>query len=205
VARVIASPSHRAPCPTSLKTCPRGARPQGQASGALCVALAAGLLSPRAPSGPCRAGRQALEDRAPAGIRLIGVADELVEARLEYLGELSLVVARQCKEDPGALVTAWLVGHKAVSAYDVNTLFPLFVRCEPGDSLHNGPINAEKGPCARCSSTALLLAHGWWWEAMPPRCRLEQARGRAHRGVAPFASDPLAMSHPLHQTLLLLS
>ena len=45
---------------------------------------------------------------------------------------LGLVVTRQCKEDPGALVTAWLVGHKAVSAYDVNTLFPLFVRCEPG-------------------------------------------------------------------------
>jgi predicted helicase len=45
---------------------------------------------------------------------------------------LGLVVARQCKEEPGALVTSWLVGHKAVSAYDVNTLFPLFVRCEPG-------------------------------------------------------------------------
>ncbi len=45
---------------------------------------------------------------------------------------LGLVVARQCKEEPGALVTAWLVGHKAVSAYDVNTLFPLFVGCEPG-------------------------------------------------------------------------
>jgi hypothetical protein len=41
---------------------------------------------------------------------------------------LGLVVARQCEEDPGALVTAWLVGHKAVSAYDVNTLFPLFIR-----------------------------------------------------------------------------
>ena len=47
---------------------------------------------------------------------------------------LGLVVARQCKEEPGALVTSWLVGHKAVSAYDVNTLFPLFVGCEPGEA-----------------------------------------------------------------------
>jgi len=42
---------------------------------------------------------------------------------------LGLIVARQCKEDPGALATSWIAGHKAVSAYDINSLFPLFLRC----------------------------------------------------------------------------
>lgn len=39
--------------PTSRKPCPRCARPQGQACGALRAALSAGLRSPRAPTGPC--------------------------------------------------------------------------------------------------------------------------------------------------------
>ncbi|MFY9824394.1 MAG: type ISP restriction/modification enzyme [Thermoanaerobaculia bacterium] len=40
---------------------------------------------------------------------------------------LGLVVPRQSKEGPAALATRWIVGHKAVSAYDVNTLFPLYL------------------------------------------------------------------------------
>ena len=43
----------RGPRPTSRKPCPRCARPQGQACGALRAALSAGLRSPRAPTGPC--------------------------------------------------------------------------------------------------------------------------------------------------------
>ena len=39
--------------PTSRKPCPRCARPQGHACGALRAALSAGLRSPRAPTGPC--------------------------------------------------------------------------------------------------------------------------------------------------------
>jgi hypothetical protein len=40
---------------------------------------------------------------------------------------LGLVAARQCKEDFGALATNLIVAHKAVSAYDINSLFPLFL------------------------------------------------------------------------------
>jgi hypothetical protein len=40
---------------------------------------------------------------------------------------LGLVAARQCKEDFGALATDLIVAHKAVSAYDINSLFPLFL------------------------------------------------------------------------------
>jgi hypothetical protein len=40
---------------------------------------------------------------------------------------LGLVVARQSKEHFGALATDLIVAHKAVSAYDINSLFPLFL------------------------------------------------------------------------------
>jgi predicted helicase len=43
---------------------------------------------------------------------------------------LGLIVARQCKEEPGAMVTRWIAGHKAVSAYDVSSLFPLYLHPE---------------------------------------------------------------------------
>lgn len=49
---------------------------------------------------------------------------------------LGLVVARQCKEGFGALAADALVAHKAVSAYDVNTLFPLFLH--PEGALYEG-------------------------------------------------------------------
>jgi type ISP restriction-modification system protein len=38
---------------------------------------------------------------------------------------LALVASRQARGEPGALVTRWIAGHKAVSAYDVSSLFPL--------------------------------------------------------------------------------
>ncbi|HEV7508744.1 MAG TPA: type ISP restriction/modification enzyme [Thermoanaerobaculia bacterium] len=45
---------------------------------------------------------------------------------------LGLIVARQCKEEPGAMVTRWIAGHKALSAYDVNSLFPLHLYPQAG-------------------------------------------------------------------------
>ena len=45
---------------------------------------------------------------------------------------LGLVVPRQCKEEPGALVTDRIIAHKTVSAYDINTLFPLYLYPEKG-------------------------------------------------------------------------
>jgi hypothetical protein len=38
---------------------------------------------------------------------------------------MGLVVTRQCKGEPGALVTRWMVGHKVLCPYDVCSLFPL--------------------------------------------------------------------------------
>jgi hypothetical protein len=51
------------------------------------------------------------------------------EAVLRHLrsgGNLALIVPRQHKEESGALVTDRLAGHKAVSAHDVNYVFPLW-------------------------------------------------------------------------------
>ena len=45
---------------------------------------------------------------------------------------LGLIVPRQCKEEFGALATDALAAHKSVSAYDVNTLFPLYLYPEGG-------------------------------------------------------------------------
>jgi hypothetical protein len=45
---------------------------------------------------------------------------------------LGLVVPRQCKEDFGALATDLIAAHKSVSAYDINSLFPLYLYPENG-------------------------------------------------------------------------
>ena len=49
---------------------------------------------------------------------------------MRHMGELGsnlgLVCPAQHKEEPGALVTDRIAGHKAVSAYDINSLFPLY-------------------------------------------------------------------------------
>ncbi|MFL6264199.1 MAG: type ISP restriction/modification enzyme [Thermoanaerobaculia bacterium] len=47
-------------------------------------------------------------------------------------GSLGLVAPRQHKEEPGALVTGTLVAHKAVSAFDINSVFPLYLYSEGG-------------------------------------------------------------------------
>lgn len=47
-------------------------------------------------------------------------------------GSLGLVAPRQHKEEPGALVAGTLVAHKAVSAFDINSVFPLYLHSEGG-------------------------------------------------------------------------
>ena len=79
----------------------------------------------------------------PFNRRFIFYADYLIERPRRKLmchllagRNLALVVPRQCQEEPGALVTDLLVGHKAVSAYDINSVFPLYL--QPQGPLHNG-------------------------------------------------------------------
>jgi len=50
---------------------------------------------------------------------------------------LALIVSRQSKEVWGALVSRWITGHKAVGAYDVNSVFPLYRFSEEGDARPN--------------------------------------------------------------------
>jgi predicted helicase len=40
---------------------------------------------------------------------------------------IALITPRQYKEEPGALITQNIIGHKTVSAYDINYIFPLFI------------------------------------------------------------------------------
>lgn len=72
--------------------------------------------------------------RHPFDRRTIFYADYLIERPrrkvMRHLlagRNLGLIVPRQHKEEPGAFVTDVIVGHKAVSAYDINTVFPLWL------------------------------------------------------------------------------
>jgi len=40
---------------------------------------------------------------------------------------IALITPRQHKEEPGAFITQNIIGHKTVSAYDINYIFPLFI------------------------------------------------------------------------------
>jgi len=40
---------------------------------------------------------------------------------------IALITPRQFKEEPGAFITENLIGHKTVSAYDINYIFPLYL------------------------------------------------------------------------------
>jgi len=50
------------------------------------------------------------------------------------VGNLGLAVPRQHKEEPGALVTDLPIAHKVVSAFDINSVFPLYL-LPPADRL----------------------------------------------------------------------
>ncbi len=62
---------------------------------------------------------------------------------------LGLIVPRQAKEGPGALVTDVLVAHKAVSAYDINSLFPLYLEPAQGRLDGHGRIPNLAPDCLR--------------------------------------------------------
>jgi len=75
----------------------------------------------------------------PFDWRTIFYADYLIERpRKKTMRHLlvgrnvGLIVPRQCKEEPGALVTDAIIAHKTVSAYDINSLFPLYLYPEEG-------------------------------------------------------------------------
>lgn len=70
----------------------------------------------------------------PFDLRHVFYADYLVERTRERImrhllagPNLALVVPRQSKDGAGALVADRIVAHKAVSAYDINHVFPLYL------------------------------------------------------------------------------
>jgi hypothetical protein len=106
----------------------------------------------------------------PFDVRAIFYADYLVErprrAVMRHLlagPNLGLICPKQHKEEPGALVTDRLAGHKAVSAYDINDLFPLYLYPKP-DSLPGPGTVARRANVAPALLAALAAAHG----AAPP-------------------------------------
>ncbi|HYG65842.1 MAG TPA: type ISP restriction/modification enzyme [Thermoanaerobaculia bacterium] len=81
----------------------------------------------------------------PFDERHVFYADYLLERPRENVmrhmlagGNLGLVAPRQSKDGAGALVTDRIVAHKAVSAYDINYLFPLWLLPEEEDGLFKG-------------------------------------------------------------------
>ncbi|HZF12837.1 MAG TPA: type ISP restriction/modification enzyme [Thermoanaerobaculia bacterium] len=95
----------------------------------------------------------------PFDVRPIFYADYLVarprRQLMNHMGQpgsnLGLVCPAQHKEETGALVTDRIAGHKAVSAYDINSLFPLYFK----DPLLGRTPNVAPGLLARLGE-----AHG---------------------------------------------
>ena len=69
----------------------------------------------------------------PFDVRNIYYTDKMVdwgrEEVMKHLvdGNIGLIIPKQFKEIPGAFISNTLVGHKTVSAYDINYFFPLFL------------------------------------------------------------------------------
>lgn len=71
----------------------------------------------------------------PFDVRFLLYVDRLLErprvAVMDHMRDganLGLVVSRQSKEGFGAIVSRYIVGHKVVSTFDTNSLFPLYLR-----------------------------------------------------------------------------
>lgn len=79
---------------------------------------------------------------------------------------LGLIVPRQAREGPGALVTDALVAHKAVSAYDINSVFPLYL--DPGEGRLDG-----RGRIANVAPGHLRLLEGRLGEEPSPELVLQ--------------------------------
>jgi len=84
----------------------------------------------------------------PFDIRFIYYSNDLVDwPRMDVMNNMlkknvALICPKQFKEEPGALVTDRIIGHKTVSAYDVNYLFPLYSYKK---DLFNGNNNQNPG------------------------------------------------------------
>lgn len=74
----------------------------------------------------------------PFDVRWVFYHDDLIErARREVMRHvlqpnLGLITPKQFKEEPGAFVTEHVAGHKTVSAFDINYIFPLYCYSEIG-------------------------------------------------------------------------
>jgi hypothetical protein len=84
---------------------------------------------------------------------------EAVMRHLRKGDNLALIVPRQHKDEPGALVTDIPAGHKTVSAHDVNYVFPLWLEPEGG-------LSGERSPNLTPDIERLL--GGLWGEVPAP-------------------------------------
>jgi hypothetical protein len=88
----------------------------------------------------------------PFDVRLIFYHDSLVwrtvKAVMRHMlsgKNLGIITTRQTKDDWGALATRHIIGHKTCAAYDVNSLFPLYVLAEPVTSLFGDGVRGPSG------------------------------------------------------------
>ena len=73
---------------------------------------------------------------------------------------LGLITTRQTRDDWDALVTDRPIGHKALAAYDINTLFPLWLTPEPDEGLFAAEAGERKANLAPDFVAALDEATG---------------------------------------------
>ena len=110
----------------------------------------------------------------PFDWRSVFYADYVIERPRERMmrhllvpGSLGLVVPRQHKEEPGALVTGTIIAHKTVSAFDINSVFPLY--------LHPQPRLDGTGRLANLDPAFLTLLAGRLGEEPAPELVLQYA------------------------------
>jgi predicted helicase len=96
---------------------------------------------------------------------------QAVMAHMENGGNLALLASRQARGEPGALVTRWIAGHKVVSAYDVSSLFPLYLYPEgrPGPFPEGRPGKTGRDTRSRVPNLApdLLACLGERYGELP--------------------------------------
>ena len=91
---------------------------------------------------------------------------------------LGLITTRQTRDDWDALVTDCPIGHKALAAYDINTLFPLWLTPEPAEDLFAAEAGERKANLAPGFVAALEGATG-----------LAYTEGRGGAGEGTFAPE----------------
>ena len=109
---------------------------------------------------------------------------------------LGLIVPRQHKEEPGALVANRLVAHKAVSAFDINSVFPLYLDPKARLFSSGGEANVDPAcleilekPLGEEPSPELLLQYVYAVLHSPPYRRRYADLLRANFPVIPLPPD----------------